>query len=87
MLSNQYLQGEVSMKYLRIIVCCSLALAMISCENMRGRDIGTVAGAGIGAAAGSQIGSGAAASALGAAGGAVAGGVAGHYIGKSMEKK
>lgn len=61
-----------------------LAIVLIAgCQNMRGRDVGTLTGAGIGAAAGGL----ATGSAGGAAVGAVAGGVGGYFVGKNMEKK
>lgn len=63
-----------------------VVLGITGCKNMKGRDIGTVAGAGAGALIGSQIGGGSG-NVLATVGGAAAGGLAGHYVGKSMEKK
>ena len=70
------------MQILKILICFMFILGLAACEDMRGRDIGTIAGAGAGAAVGGAISGGAG----GAAVGAVAGGIGGHYIGKGMEK-
>jgi len=74
------------MKIVSIVACSVLFLSLTACQNMKGRDVGTLVGAGAGAALGSTIGHGAG-SALGAAGGAVAGGLIGHAVGKSAEGK
>jgi hypothetical protein len=63
-----------------------LLFGLVGCSGMKGRDIGTIGGAGLGAALGSQIGGSAAANAVGAAGGAVVGGLVGRSVGKSMEE-
>lgn len=76
------------MKILVAISCSVILLGLLGCSDMKGRDIGTIAGAGTGAAIGSAVvGGGTGTKVAGAAVGAVGGGVAGHYIGKSMEKK
>ena len=70
------------MNKIKTVLVVALIFSSIGCSNMRGRDIGGLAGAGVGAGAGSLIGG-----TGGAIIGAVGGGVAGHYIGKSAEKK
>lgn len=75
--------GEFNMRIFKIAIGIVLLFGLVACENMRGRDIGTVTGAGAGALIGNSLGGGA----VGTVGGAVVGGVAGHYVGKSMEKK
>lgn len=72
------------MRKCNILIFVALALGLVACADMRGRDIGTIGGAGVGAAIGSQL---TGTPAVGAVIGAVAGGVGGHVIGKSMEKK
>jgi|GEM_PF-1502796 len=59
-------------------------ISLTACADMRGRDIGTITGAGVGAAVGSQL---TGTPAIGAVIGAVAGGAGGRVIGKSMENK
>lgn len=75
------------MRILMVAFCTLLVIGVTGCQNMRGRDIGTVAGATTGAVAGAAIGGSGTSAVVGAGIGAVGGGVAGHYIGKSMEKK
>jgi osmotically inducible lipoprotein OsmB len=81
------LTGGFTMQFSKIFCGVLLLLGLMACEDMKGRDIGTLAGAGIGAAAGSQIGGTGTVNAIGAAGGAVVGGDVGHEVGKSMEEK
>jgi len=71
------------MRNFKFVLGLVLVFGLIGCSNMRGRDIGTLGGAGLGAGLGSQIGG---SSALGAAGGAVVGGLVGHEVGRSMER-
>lgn len=71
------------MRKINIFVCLALALGLTACADMRGRDIGTIAGAGGGALVGSQL---TGNPAVGAVLGAVGGGAIGHYAGKGMEK-
>jgi outer membrane lipoprotein SlyB len=72
------------MRNLKLAVVLVVLFGLVGCADMKGRDVGTLGGAGLGAALGSQIGGGNAAI-LGAAGGAVAGGLVGRSVGKSME--
>jgi osmotically inducible lipoprotein OsmB len=71
------------MRTLMVILCSVMLVGLVGCNNMRGRDVGTIAGAGVGGVLGHQLTGG---SAAGTVGGAVVGGVAGHYIGKKTEK-
>ncbi|OGT06699.1 MAG: hypothetical protein A2X78_05395 [Gammaproteobacteria bacterium GWE2_37_16] len=64
------------------LVAGIFALSLAGCADMRGRDYGTIVGAGAGAAVGSGLGGGV----LGSAAGAVGGAVVGHYAGKGLEK-
>jgi hypothetical protein len=75
-----------NMRNFKFILGAALLLGLIGCADMKGRDIGTVAGAVGGAALGSQIGGTGLVNALGAAGGAVLGGMGGRAVGKKMEK-
>lgn len=81
-----FLKGDYGMKPVMIMVCSALMVGLVGCQDMRGRDVGTVAGAGVGALAGAAIGGSGTQAVVGATAGAVAGGVAGHYIGKTAEK-
>jgi osmotically inducible lipoprotein OsmB len=74
------------MRIIKIVLSCALVLGLVACQDMKGRDIGTISGAGVGAVVGSQIGGTGTVNAIGAAGGAVVGGIVGHEVGKSMEK-
>ena len=62
----------------KFVIGLVLSLVLVGCADMKGRDIGTLAGAAGGAALGSQIGGSAAGNIIGAAGGAVVGGVVGR---------
>lgn len=77
---------EIIMRNLKYFLVIGFAgiLVLSGCQNMKGRDVGTLVGAGAGAALGSTIGHGGG-SVLGAAGGAIAGGLIGHAVGKGME--
>lgn len=78
--------GGFMKKLLAILSTSLLIISLSACENMRGRDVGTVVGAGTGALVGSQFGHGAGAVAA-TAGGAIVGGVIGHEVGRSMEEE
>ncbi|MBU0455192.1 MAG: glycine zipper 2TM domain-containing protein [Gammaproteobacteria bacterium] len=81
-----YKEKYLMKKVLLISSTLLLAFSLTACQNMKGRDIGTVAGGATGALVGSQIGKGSG-QAVAIAGGAVVGAVVGHQVGKSMEKK
>lgn len=74
------------MKKIALIVISVALLALAGCQGVRGRDVGTIAGAGTGALVGSSLAKGSTGKAVGAVGGAVVGGLVGHTVGKSMEK-
>lgn len=71
------------MRTLMVILCSVMLVGLVGCDNMRGRDVGTLAGAGVGGVVGHAVSGGNVAATVG---GAVVGGVAGHYIGKKTEK-
>lgn len=72
------------MHNLKLAIGLVVLFGLAGCADVRGRDVGTLGGAGLGAALGSQVGGGNA-GILGAAGGAVVGGLVGRSVGKSME--
>jgi|FrelakmetLWP11LW_1041352.scaffolds.fasta_scaffold00009_31 hypothetical protein len=73
------------MRNLKLAAVLVVLFGLVGCADMKGRDVGTLGGAGLGAALGSQIGGSTAANIAGAAGGAVVGGLVGRSVGKSME--
>lgn len=81
---------KMSKKKITGIICAGVILILagiVACQDMRGRDIGTIVGAGTGAAIGSSLMHGSGTSkAVGAVGGAVVGGLVGHAAGKGMEQ-
>jgi outer membrane lipoprotein SlyB len=84
MIFNNNFNVENNMRILKLAVGLVVLFGLVGCSDMKGRDIGTIGGAGVGAALGSQVGGGNA-GILGAAGGAVVGGLVGRSVGKSME--